>query len=236
MSPVSTPQRLRLAVKASPGSRTRPWADDDEDPEAGDETTGDDQDLDEEPELDLFDDQGDETQPVEEPSATDPTLEQAGQEPSEVPPLFPDEAPPAAQQDTGAEEIAPAAPPERDPEAPQWAGDLYEEGDETSPEQAFGSFTGQDGETAWLDKDERDGTLIGWLRTADGAVYRYVDADAWAQDVDDAGMTMASGPTAPPEAGDEGAPAEQAAEGEDELLPPEPEGKSLAYRLVLTGR
>lgn len=72
-------------------------------------------------------------------------------------------------------------------ETHEWAGDAYEEGDPTDPAEAFTSFTGQSGEQAWLDRTD-DGTLTGWVRDADGTVYRYSDADAWAIDVDDAGM------------------------------------------------
>lgn len=92
----------------------------------------------------------------------------------------------------------PATPPETledpnpaDPGARSWAGDLYEDGDETDPVQARAAFTADDGSEAWLDKHD-DGTLVGWVRDAtDDSLYRYTDADAWALDVDGAGMTRA---------------------------------------------
>ncbi len=93
---------------------------------------------------------------------------------------------------------APAAPPpEPDPAPPQpddvrpWAGDMYDEGDETDPAQAYAAFSGPHGEQAWLDKAE-DGTLTGWVRDESGQVWRYSDPDTWAIDVDDAGMTQTS--------------------------------------------
>jgi len=69
----------------------------------------------------------------------------------------------------------------------EWAGDAYESDDVSDPAAAFASFSGVDGEQAWLDRHD-DGTLVGWVRDADGTVYRYTDADAWAIDVQDAGM------------------------------------------------
>lgn len=80
--------------------------------------------------------------------------------------------------------------PTPDAAAPQWAGDLDETGDQSDPAQAFRSFTGANGEQAWLDRAP-DGTLTGWVKDTDGSVYRYTDADAWAIDVDDAHMTRA---------------------------------------------
>ncbi|MFB7890266.1 hypothetical protein ACFCZ3_19670 [Cellulosimicrobium cellulans] len=88
---------------------------------------------------------------------------------------------------------AAAAAPEPDALAPdaaakhEWAGDLYENDDVSDPAAAFASFSGVEGEQAWLDRHD-DGTLVGWVRDADGSVYRYTDADAWAIDVQDAGM------------------------------------------------
>lgn len=70
----------------------------------------------------------------------------------------------------------------------RWAGDVYEEGDETDPADAYASLSG-DGRVAWLDKGE-SGELTGWIRDADDQVYRYSDPTAWAADVDDAGMTL----------------------------------------------
>ncbi len=70
-----------------------------------------------------------------------------------------------------------------------WSGDLVDEGLEevSDPAMAFSSFTGAEGETAWLDRAD-DGTLTAYVRDADGSVYRYSDVDAWAVDVDDAQM------------------------------------------------
>lgn len=80
------------------------------------------------------------------------------------------------------------APEESDAVPTEWSGDLYEQGDETSPDQAFSAFSGPGGMEAWLDRAD-DGTLTGWVRDPDGSLFRYSDADAWAIDVDDAGMS-----------------------------------------------
>jgi hypothetical protein len=97
---------------------------------------------------------------------------------------------------------APGAPPV-DPNATpahEWAGDLVDDRNEVSdPANAFAHFTGQENEEAWLDK-ATDGTLTGWVRDADGSIYRYSDVDAWAVDVDDAQMTRSDSPAADPEA------------------------------------
>lgn len=69
----------------------------------------------------------------------------------------------------------------------EWAGDLYEEGDQSDPAEAFARFRGASGESAWLDRAP-DGTLTGWIQDADGSIYRYTDADAFAVDVDHAEM------------------------------------------------
>ncbi|MFF9192655.1 hypothetical protein [Streptomyces rochei] len=81
-------------------------------------------------------------------------------------------------------------PPAHDDSRP-WAGDAYDEGDETDPANAFAAFTGQDGEEAWLDRAP-DGTLTGWVRDATGQVWRYSDDSAWALDVDGAQMQRVS--------------------------------------------
>lgn len=86
-----------------------------------------------------------------------------------------------------------AQPPQPDDDSRPWAGDLYGEGDETDPSQAFAAYGGGDGEEAWLDKAP-DGTLTGWVSDATGQVWRYTDADAWATDVDGAQMTRTQGP------------------------------------------
>ncbi|MGW0757163.1 hypothetical protein ACWD1Y_11845 [Streptomyces sp. NPDC002814] len=91
---------------------------------------------------------------------------------------------------------APPPPPEIQPphedDARPWAGNVYDEGDETDPAQAFAALSGPNGEQAWLDKAE-DGTLTGWVRDETGQVWRYSDPDAWAIDVDDAGMQETGG-------------------------------------------
>jgi hypothetical protein len=91
-------------------------------------------------------------------------------------------------------------PPQGDDSRP-WAGDVYDEGDETDPAQAYAALSGPNGEQAWLDKAE-DGTLTGWVRDETGQVWRYSDPDAWAIDVDDAGMQETGGTHGEPPAGD----------------------------------
>ncbi|MEU5181139.1 hypothetical protein AB0G49_13915 [Streptomyces longwoodensis] len=112
---------------------------------------------------------------------------------------------PAAQDQDPAAEQPPAHQPPHQDDARPWAGDAYDEGDESDPGQAFAAFSGQSGEQAWLDKAE-DGTLTGWVRDVDGQVYRYSDPDAWAIDVDDAGMAQTGGTGAQPGAGGQPAP------------------------------
>ncbi|WP_432104491.1 hypothetical protein [Streptomyces sp. bgisy091] len=113
----------------------------------------------------------------------------------------------------------PSATPEQpDDDSRPWAGDEYNEGDETTPEgpEAWCAYTGSGGEQAWLDKAS-DGTLTGWVRGGDGQVWRYTDPDAWATDVDGAQMTQThhngedrantaggSAPSGQPPAGDRG--------------------------------
>ncbi|MFB6630021.1 hypothetical protein ACFCWY_09005 [Streptomyces sp. NPDC056362] len=122
----------------------------------------------------------------------DETFEGAGEglpDASAPGPPEPDtDAPPGAE---GEED--PAVPPPPDDDSRPWAGDLYGEGDETDPGQAFAAYGGGDGEEAWLDKAP-DGTLTGWVRDATSQIYRYTDADAWAIDVDGAQMTRTHGP------------------------------------------
>jgi len=89
----------------------------------------------------------------------------------------------------------------------EWAGDLYEDGDETDPAGAYASFGDEGAAQAWLDRAD-DGTLTGWVRDPAGEVYRYSDADAWAVDVDQSpGMTRSDGPPAPAPAAAPGDPA-----------------------------
>ena len=75
----------------------------------------------------------------------------------------------------------------------QWAGEPYEGTDAPQgPEGAYSVFTHPNGESAWLDRAD-DGTLTGWVKANDGTLYQYSDADAWAVDVDGAGMAMVEG-------------------------------------------
>lgn len=102
---------------------------------------------------------------------------------------------PAADPAAGAP-AEPPPPPEMQPpqqdDARPWAGDVYDEGDETDPAQAYAALSGPNGEQAWLDKAE-DGTLTGWVRDEAGQVWRYSNPDTWAIDVDDAGMQETGG-------------------------------------------
>ncbi|MEV7512065.1 hypothetical protein AB0O57_29325 [Streptomyces sp. NPDC091201] len=100
--------------------------------------------------------------------------------------------------DTPPTDETPAAQPPDDDSRP-WAGDMYDEGDESDPADSFAAYTGSAGEEAWLDQ-AADGTLTGWVRDSTGQVWRYADADAWAIDVDDAQMTRSHGGDAPAEA------------------------------------
>lgn len=96
-----------------------------------------------------------------------------------------------------ADPAAPAATPPKPTAAPvtdplagahEWAGDqLDAQGQHSDPEQAFALFKGPQGEWAWLDRSDT-GVCVGWVSDSDGQVYRYDDVDAWAVDVDDAGM------------------------------------------------
>ncbi|MFF0754396.1 hypothetical protein [Streptomyces sp. NPDC004267] len=96
---------------------------------------------------------------------------------------------------------APPPPPEVQPpqgdDARPWAGDLYDEGDESDPAEAYAAMSGPNGEQAWLDLAD-DGTLTGWVRDETGQVWRYSDPDTWAIDVDDAGMQETGGTRSAP--------------------------------------
>ncbi|MFE4581014.1 hypothetical protein [Streptomyces chartreusis] len=137
------------------------------------------------------------TEDLDEELPQDPTAAPAAPEEDPAAPAEPLEEDPA-------EPPAPEAPPEEEgggdpsaaPEQPDddsrpWAGDEYNEGDETDPEgpEAWCAYNGSGGEQAWLDKAP-DGTLTGWVRDGDGQVWRYTDPDAWATDVDGAQMTQ----------------------------------------------
>ncbi|MFF8789217.1 hypothetical protein [Streptomyces sp. NPDC015125] len=121
-------------------------------------------------------------------------------------PAAPQEDPAAEPPAEGAEPLAEGEQPVDAPEPPAddarpWAGDMYDEGDETDPADSFSAYTGSNGEQAWLDRAQ-DGTLTGWVRDGAGQVWRYTDPDAWAVDVDGAHMTrthsQADEPAAPP--------------------------------------
>lgn len=105
----------------------------------------------------------------------------------------------------------------------EWSGDPFTEGEPSDPADAFASFSSPEGDEAWLDKAE-DGTLTGWVRNAEGEVWRYTDADAWAVDVDDAGMVRSEGGGDEPDdqEGEEDQPDEEqppADEEADQLIP-----------------
>jgi hypothetical protein len=166
--------RYGIAIKALPKGG-KPFGDeeDDEQPEGTEEETLDD---------------------------TDPAalLEQdpaAGEAPA------PEDEEPSTEEPVDGEELlpsgeAPSTEPEEPPAAPEppaddgrpWAGDMYDEGDETDPADAWAAYQGSTGEEAWLDRAE-DGTLTGWVRDGTGQVWRYTDPDAWAVDVEGAQMT-----------------------------------------------
>ncbi|MGA5411575.1 hypothetical protein ACPCSC_30510 [Streptomyces lavendulocolor] len=110
---------------------------------------------------------------------------------------LPQPADPAAG-DPAAPPIPPEIQPPHEDDARPWAGDVYDEGDETDPAQAYAALSGPNGEQAWLDKAE-DGTLTGWVRDETGQVWRYSDPDTWAIDVDDAGMQETGGTHGAPE-------------------------------------
>lgn len=139
---------------------------------------------------------------LEDPSAD------MGQDPAAPPedPAAPPEGPAAEPPAEGAEPPAESKEPVDAPEPPAddarpWAGDMYDEGDETDPADSFSAYTGSNGEQAWLDRAP-DGTLTGWVRDGTGQVWRYTDPDAWAVDVDGAHMTrthsQADEPSVPP--------------------------------------
>ncbi len=128
-----------------------------------------------------------------------------------IPPMDP-AADPAAAADPNA-----GQPPMPTDDSRPWAGDLYDEGDETLPDDpsVTDHFSDPNGEEAWLEKAP-DGTLTGWVRDATGQVYRYSDADAWATDVDDAGMTPSGGGAPAPGDMPDGEERDGLDEGDDE--------------------
>ncbi|MFD7334916.1 hypothetical protein ACFV98_02785 [Streptomyces violascens] len=125
------------------------------------------------------------------------------------------ETPPPANGSDPAADDGGQAPPGEESDARPWSGDMYDEGDETDPANAFAAYTGTNGEEAWLDQAP-DGTLTGWVRDATGQVWRYSDPDVWAIDVDDAQMAR----THSRDQDDSGEPS-AARGGQDPLFPPQ---------------
>lgn len=172
--------RYGFAIKALPKGG-KPFGDDEED--------------DEQPEGAEEDalEGGDPSAAFEDPAAD--TGEDPGGPPAQSgDPAAPSEDPAAGPSDVGGGPPAEGGEqPVDEPEPPvddarPWAGDMYDEGDETDPADSFSAYTGSNGEQAWLDRAP-DGTLTGWVRDSTGQVWRYTDPDAWAVDVDGAHMT-----------------------------------------------
>ncbi|MFE7015756.1 hypothetical protein ACFVAQ_35565 [Streptomyces sp. NPDC057651] len=97
-------------------------------------------------------------------TAGDPADDPAGPPPAAPAddPAVDTEAPaesPAPPTGSGEEPAVDAPPPPTD-DAQPWAGDMYDEGDETDPDDALYGYSGTAGEKAWLDKAP-DGTLTG---------------------------------------------------------------------------
>jgi hypothetical protein len=131
---------------------------------------------------------------LEEDLPEDPTAAPAAPEEAPVAPADDPAAPPDPNAPPDGGDVAenPSAAPEQpDDDSRPWAGDEYNEGDETDPDgpDAWCAYAGSGGEQAWLDKGP-DGTLTGWVRDSDGQVWRYTDPDAWSTDVDGAQMTQ----------------------------------------------
>jgi hypothetical protein len=107
-----------------------------------------------------------------------------------------DPLPPPVTDPTADPQAPPPAPEEGDDSAVGWSGDEVQPGEEgvmpSDPAAAYARFVGDDGLTAWFDKLE-DGTLVGWVREADGSVFRYVDPMAWAKDVEAADLVEDTG-------------------------------------------
>ncbi|MFI1201621.1 hypothetical protein ACH4VR_19580 [Streptomyces sp. NPDC020883] len=127
----------------------------------------------------------------------------------------PAEEPPTDDGQMPEDESAGDARPAPEDDARPWSGDMYDEGDETDPADAFATYRGIDGEEAWLDQAP-DGTLTGWVRDATGQVWRYSDPDVWAIDVDDAHMTRTHS-----QANGDGTDTSGDHGGQDPLFPPE---------------
>ncbi|MFG2408760.1 hypothetical protein ACGFR8_31340 [Streptomyces brevispora] len=166
--------RYGFAIKALPKGG-KPFGDDEEDDDQAE--TADDEVLEEEDPSAAFGELPSDPQtPPGDPAASpaDPAAEPPAEGSESAAPL-PSEEPTA--------EVEP--PPD---DSRPWAGDMYDEGDETDPADSWSAYTGSNGEQAWLDRAP-DGTLTGWVRDGTGQVWRYTDPDAWAIDVDGAQMT-----------------------------------------------
>lgn len=181
--------RYGFAIKALPKGG-KPFGDEEDDqPEGTEEETLEDSDpsaaFDQPP-----------TDMAEDPAAAPEDPAAPPEDPATEPPAEGAEPPPDG------ESPADAPEPPADDGRP-WAGDMYDEGDETDPADSWSAYTGSNGEQAWLDRSP-DGTLTGWVRDGTGQVWRYTDPDAWAVDVDGAHMTrthsQADEAASPPEA------------------------------------
>ncbi|GHF33588.1 hypothetical protein GCM10010218_13350 [Streptomyces mashuensis] len=197
--------RYGIAIKALPKGG-KPFGDDDEDQDK-DTAATDGADV---------DTPTDDARPSKKPAAVS-SEEAPAPEPTD------DEMPNEAASDEGAaategaetprDDAADPAPVPEDDARP-WSGDMYDDGDETDPADAFAAYKGTDGEEAWLDQAP-DGTLTGWVRDATGQVWRYTDPDIWAIDVDDAQMTRTHS-----QANDGSGDAAAEHGGQDSLFPP----------------
>ncbi|MEU2968939.1 hypothetical protein ABZ687_28680 [Streptomyces ardesiacus] len=204
--------RYGFAIKALPQGG-KPFGEDDENEEtAGTEEAP----LDEAgpgvSDTEPFDGAGDELpeDPTAAPAVPDAEPAASARDEEETPAAPPEGGAPPEEKDTGEDPGAAPAPPD---DSRPWAGDLYTEGDETTPDNAFAAYTGVDGEQAWLDQAP-DGTLTGWVLDSDSQVWRYTDPDAWATDVDGAQMTRTHGPDGDPGAAGQSGPDDQAPPGD----------------------
>ncbi|MFG2865470.1 hypothetical protein [Streptomyces sioyaensis] len=198
--------RYGIAIKALPKGG-KPFGDDDEDQDK-DTATAEGADVGA-----PTDDARPSTEPAAVPSEETPDPEMAAEEmPDEA--ALDEGATPAEGAATPEDEAGTDPAPAPEDDARPWSGDMYDEGDETDPVDAFAAYKGTDGEEAWLDQAP-DGTLTGWVRDATGQVWRYTDPDVWAIDVDDAQMSRTHSQA-------NGSSGDAAAEhgGQDPLFPP----------------
>lgn len=171
--------RYGFAIKALPKGG-KPFGDDeDEDDQA---ETADDEELEGDPSAAFGELPSDQQTPPGDPAA--PPVDPAAP-PTDPGAELPAEGSEVAAPVPGEEPVAVEPPPD---DSRPWAGDMYDEGDETDPGDSWSAYTGSNGEQAWLDRAP-DGTLTGWVRDGTGQVWRYTDPDAWAIDVDGAQMT-----------------------------------------------